>query len=56
MYTWNGFISPLFNTSIDVDQGSALSPILSAIYIAPIIKKKNKKSQRKNLYRYSIFC
>jgi len=38
MYTWNGFSSPSFDTSVGVGQGSALSPILSAIYMAPIIK------------------
>jgi len=37
-YTWNGFSSPPFNTSIGVGQGSAFSPIISAIYMAPIIR------------------
>jgi len=41
-YTWNGFVLPLFTTSIGVDQGSALSFILSAIYMAPIIKTFKK--------------
>jgi len=37
-YTWNNFSSPIFNTNISVGQGSALSPILSAIYLTPVIK------------------
>lgn len=41
-YAWNGFVLPLFTTSIGVDQGSALSFILSAIYMAPIIKTFKK--------------
>jgi len=49
-YTWNNFSSPAFNTNISVGQGSALSPILSAIYLAPVIKiskKRLKKPKRK---------
>jgi len=38
MYTWNGFSSSSFNTSVGVGQSSAFSPIISAIYIAPIIR------------------
>jgi len=43
MYTWNGFSSPVFNTSVSVGQGSALSPIISAMYMAPIIKTFKKR-------------
>ena len=43
IYTWNNFLSPAFNTNVGVGQGSALSPILSAIYLAPIIKTFKKK-------------
>ena len=32
IYTWNNFSLPAFNTNVGVGQGSALSPILSAIY------------------------
>ena len=49
-YTWNNFSSLAFNINVGVGQGSALSPILSAIYLTSIIKtfkKKNKKSKRK---------
>ena len=42
-YTWNGFFSPLFSTNIRVGQGSALSPIISTIYLAPIIKTFKKR-------------
>jgi len=42
-YSWNQFLSPYFNVNIGVGQGSALSPILSAIYLAPIIKTFKKR-------------
>ena len=42
-YLWNSFVSPSFDTNVGVDQGSALSPILSAIYLAPIIKTFKKR-------------
>jgi len=32
-YFWNNFMSPIFNVNIGVGQGSALSPILSALYL-----------------------
>jgi len=35
-YLWNNFISPLFCVNVSVGQGSALSPILSALYLSPI--------------------
>jgi len=36
-YLWNNFSSPLCNVDIDVGQGSALSPILSALYLSLIV-------------------
>jgi len=44
-YSWNNFISQFFNVDVSVGQGSALSPILSALYILPIfhIFKKHLK-------------
>ena len=35
-YLWNTFISPYFNVNIGIRQGSALSPILSALYLSPV--------------------
>ena len=43
MYSWNNFLSPIFNTNVGVGQGSALFPILSAIYLLPIIKTFKKE-------------
>jgi len=40
MYSWNNFSLLSFNTNIGMGQGSALLPILSTIYLAPIINKK----------------
>jgi len=50
-YLWNGFTSLLFDTNAGVGQGSALFPILSAIYLAPIIKtfKKRIKNLKENI-------
>jgi len=36
-YFWNNFMSPIFNVNVGVDQDSALSPILSALYLSPFI-------------------
>jgi len=35
-YCWNNFSSFFFNIDVGVGQGSALSPILSALYISPV--------------------
>jgi len=35
-YLWNKFISPPFNINVGVRQGSALSPILSTLYLSPV--------------------
>ena len=42
-YSWNQFSSLYFNVNIGVGQGSVLLPILSAIYLAPIIKTFKKR-------------
>ena len=47
-YSWNSFTSPPFNINISVGQGSALSPILSALYLAPIIKTFKKRIKNLN--------
>jgi len=51
IYTWNNFSSPTFNTNIGIGQGSALSPILFAIYLVPVIKifKKRLKRLKENI-------
>ena len=36
-YFWNNFMFPIFNVNIGVDQGSVLSPILSALYLSLFI-------------------
>ena len=36
-YLWNNFLSPLFEVNIGVGQGSALSPILSLLYLSPLL-------------------
>ena len=36
-YLWNNFLSPLFEVNIGVGQGSALSPILSSLYLSPLL-------------------
>ena len=35
-YLWNNFSSPLHNIDVGISQGSALSPILLALYLSPI--------------------
>jgi len=35
-YVWNSFYSLFFNVDVGVGQGSALFPILLALYIAPV--------------------
>jgi len=36
-YFWNNFTSPLFDVNVGVGQGSMLSPILSALYLSPLL-------------------
>jgi len=36
-YFWNSFSSPFFNVDVGVGQGSALSPILSALYFVSFL-------------------
>jgi len=42
-YMWNGFTFPFFYSSVGVKQESALSSIISTIYMAPIIKMFKKE-------------
>ena len=36
-YFWKKFSSPFFNINVGIGQGSVLSPILSTLYLAPIL-------------------
>jgi len=36
-YLWSSFSSPIFDIKVGVSQGSALSPILSALYFSPFL-------------------
>ena len=47
-YSWNSFMSPPFNVNVGIGQGSILSPILSALYLAPIIKTFKKRIKNLN--------
>ena len=41
-YCWNDFISPSFDINVSVSQGSALSSILSALYLSPVFHSLEK--------------
>jgi len=43
-YLWNNFVSLFFNVNISIIQGSALFPILSALYISSIFHIFEKRS------------
>ena len=47
-YSWNSFTFPSFNVNIGIGQGSTLSPILLALYLAPIIKTFKKRIKNLN--------
>ena len=48
-YLWNDFISPSFMVNVGVGQGSALSPILSALYLSPLFYILEKRFKNFNL-------
>jgi len=43
-YLWNNFSSSLFEVNVGVGQGSALSPILSSLYLSPLLYILEKRS------------
>jgi len=44
-YSWNSFLSGACDTDVGMEQGSVLSPILSALYIAPLIRIFEHRAQ-----------
>jgi len=42
-YIWNNFISSFFDINIGIRQGSALSPILSALYLFLVFHSSEKR-------------
>ena len=48
-YSWNSFPSHLFNVNMRMGQGSALSPILSALYFSPFLYILEKCLKNLNL-------
>jgi len=48
-YSWNGFTLFFFSVDVGVGQGMALSPILSALFIAPIFHIFEKRIKNLNI-------
>ena len=48
-YIWNNLSSPSFEVNVRVGQGSALSPILSTLYLSPLIYIIEKRFKNLNL-------
>ena len=48
-YSWNSFLSGACNADVGMGQGSALPPILSALYIAPLIHFFEHRAQTLHL-------
>jgi retron-type reverse transcriptase len=55
-YAIKGEISPFYNSDVGVGQGSALSPILSALYIAPVFHLLDKwnTDEDESMYHLSL--
>jgi len=53
-YCWNNFISPSFNINVGVGQGSALSSILSALYLSPVFYPLEKRLKNLKIPIYLI--
>jgi hypothetical protein len=52
-YTWDDDLSPEFPSSVGVGQGSALSPILSALCLAPLLKEFERRVRMAVLISYA---
>ena len=48
-YTWNKFSSLMFKVNVEVDQGSTLSPILSALYLSSFLYILEKRLKTINI-------
>ena len=48
-YTWNKFSSPMFKVNVEVDQGSTLSSILSALYLSSFLYILEKRLKTINI-------
>ena len=48
-YMWNEFFSPMYEVNVGVGQGSALSPILSALYLSPLLYILEKRLKILNI-------
>ena len=48
-YIWNKFSSLTFKINVEVGQGSALSPILSALYLSPLLYILEKRLKTLNI-------
>ena len=48
-YTWNKFSSPTFEVNVGVGQESTLSPILSALYLSPLLYILEKQLKTLNI-------
>jgi hypothetical protein len=44
-FLWNSLLSPLFDATVGVEQGSAISPMLSALYITPVMHGFSARTQ-----------
>jgi retron-type reverse transcriptase len=51
-YTWNNDLSLEFPSSVGVGQGSALSPILSALCLTPLLKEFERRVHMAVLISY----
>src|SRR4029077_12887106 len=51
-YSWDNDLSPEFDTDVGVGQGSALSPILSALYLAPLLWQFDQEAKGALLMSY----